>query len=71
MVVTVLKLCGRFTVAKRKGLLKRFFFPIDSDKPFDTWNEIWLAWIGLMLTMLVVMILVGMLGSSCARIAIG
>jgi len=51
-------------MSKYKNPLKRFFFPMDSDKPFDTWNEIWLAWIGLMLTMLVIMIIIGALTGS-------
>ena len=32
--------------------------PVDGkpdDYPLDTWNEIWLAWIGLMLTFMVLM----------------
>jgi len=36
-------------------------FPDKTDQPFDTWNEIWLAWIGLMLTALVVLGIFGVL----------
>jgi len=41
--------------------IKKFLFPDKTDQPFDTWNEIWLAWIGIMLTSLVIIAILSML----------
>ena len=46
-----------------KKIIKKFLFPQPDDKPFDTWNEIWLAWIGIMLTSLVVLFIISMVAN--------
>ena len=38
---------------------RRRWLPGKADDPFDTWVELWLAWIGLMLTLLVIAAVLG------------